>query len=261
MFFHLMSVANNSNVVIKTADTDCLIIGLGCKDKFHNSINIWFEVGTQNNVRLISLNQLYSHIGEKICKALPFYHAFTGCDYTSSFSRRGKVKPLKILENLDTIQDVFVRLSEQDEISDSDVSEIESFVCKMYGKKKLVSIDEARFHIFADHYKTKNNDQRLSSVKKLEGSSLPPCRKVVLKKIKRTCFVANMWMSSVSVHPPSLDPVNFGWKIVDGHYAIQWYDGDHCPRILDVVCEDAGENDDSNDEIDEELTQEGTIFF
>jgi hypothetical protein len=117
MFYHLTSVANNSNVIIKTADTDCLLIGLGCKDKFPTLINLWFEVGTQNNVRFISLNQLYRHIGEKLCKALPFYHAFTGCDYTSSFSRRGKVKPLKILENLEVVQDVFVNLSQQQELS------------------------------------------------------------------------------------------------------------------------------------------------
>jgi hypothetical protein len=127
----------------------------------------------------------------------------------------------------------------------------------MYGKKKLTSIDEARFHIFADHYKTKNSEQRLTSVKKLDGTSLPPCRKVLLQKIKRTCFIAKMWLSSLSPHPPSLDPVDCGWTIVNGCYEIKWYEGDHCPRTLDVICEDADEDDGSNDEINDELSKEG----
>ena len=32
---------------------------------------------------------------------------FTGCDYTASFSRKGKVRPLKYLEKNETMQEVF----------------------------------------------------------------------------------------------------------------------------------------------------------
>ena len=56
---------------------------------------IWVKSGIQskNNLRYISINQLSEQSGEPLYKALPFYHAFTGCDYKSSFNRKGKMKP------------------------------------------------------------------------------------------------------------------------------------------------------------------------
>ncbi len=50
------------------------------------------QVKTQGDM-FISLN--YHHLGPIQCKALPGYHALTGCDYTSSCFRKGKVSPLK----------------------------------------------------------------------------------------------------------------------------------------------------------------------
>ena len=91
MFFHLAKVNGPSNVVIRTADTDCLIIGLATQHMYQESMHVGLEVGTlgKNNLRFISLNQLYSYLGNDFCAALPAYHAFTGCDYTASFCRRG----------------------------------------------------------------------------------------------------------------------------------------------------------------------------
>ncbi|KAG1672188.1 Nuclear receptor subfamily 2 group E member 1 [Nymphon striatum] len=49
-------------------------------------------------------------------------------------------------------------------------------------------------------------------------------------------------MASVKANPPTLNPVSFGWKYGDdGSYKIKWYEGDYCPRILDVVCEEEEE--------------------
>ena len=87
MFFHLANVNVPSNVVIRTADTDCLIIGLASQHLYEESIHVWLEVGTlcQNTLRFINLNQLSSHLGNDLCAALPAYHAFTECDYAASF--------------------------------------------------------------------------------------------------------------------------------------------------------------------------------
>ena len=56
------------------------------------------------------MNQLYQKLGEKFCKALPAYHAVTGCDYTASFSRKGKIRPLKLLEKDEEIQEAFGKI-------------------------------------------------------------------------------------------------------------------------------------------------------
>ena len=69
--------------------TDCLIIGLSAMEKLAEDINVWIEAGVQltNSQWFISLNQLYITLGKTFCQSLPGYHAFTGCDYTTFFSR------------------------------------------------------------------------------------------------------------------------------------------------------------------------------
>ena len=44
-FFHVSSLENQSNVIIRTADTDYLITGPSYRKKLDPSLKIWFEVG------------------------------------------------------------------------------------------------------------------------------------------------------------------------------------------------------------------------
>ena len=81
---------------VTTADTDVLITVLGCISQIPLYIILCVEVGlySKNALRYINVNKLYGKIGDPVCKFLPAYHALTGCDYTASFSRKGKVRPL-----------------------------------------------------------------------------------------------------------------------------------------------------------------------
>jgi len=58
MFFHVSTLPRNTNVVVRTSDTDCLVIGLASVEKFPDNCNVWLEVGIQskNTQRYISLN-------------------------------------------------------------------------------------------------------------------------------------------------------------------------------------------------------------
>ena len=53
MIFHVTSIEENSNVVIRTADTDVLIIALGSITQIPRYINLWLEVGlySKNTLR------------------------------------------------------------------------------------------------------------------------------------------------------------------------------------------------------------------
>ena len=44
MIFNLTSIEKNSDVVIRIADTDVLIIALGCISQIPPYINLWLEV-------------------------------------------------------------------------------------------------------------------------------------------------------------------------------------------------------------------------
>ena len=58
------------------------------------------ETGKQgdNSLRYIDINEIAKEIGDTLCQSLPGFHSFTGCDYTAAFFKKGKKRPLKILE-------------------------------------------------------------------------------------------------------------------------------------------------------------------
>ena len=109
MIFHLTNLEENSKVIIRTSDTDVLVIALCCLEDIRVSINVSLEVGlyAKNSLRYIDVRKLFNKLGKDLCRALPAFHAFTGSDYTAAFSRKGKICPLKTLEKDKTAQTVF----------------------------------------------------------------------------------------------------------------------------------------------------------
>ena len=104
---------------------------------------------------------------------------FTGSNYTSSFSRK------------------------EDHLSDGKiVAEIQNFICKLYGTKRLASVDKARLKMFLRKYETKNLSKSLTKIKKLDATTLPPCCKVLHNNILRAKFASSMWVSSILSSPP-----------------------------------------------------------
>lgn len=87
-------------------------------------------------------------------------------------------------------------------------------------------------------------------MKKLDGSMLPPCKKVLLMKFKRTEMIARRWASSPFSQPPQEDPEQFGWTKDDNKYSILWYEGDATPSLCELKCEDDNELVLSDDDID-----------
>ena len=58
--------------------------------KCKQDVDIWIDFGTGQYRRLISINKSFQHLGQSTCLSLPFFHAFTGCDSTSSFYMKSK---------------------------------------------------------------------------------------------------------------------------------------------------------------------------
>ena len=168
-----------------------------------------------------------------------------GCDYTAAFSRKGKVRPFKCLENSEEAQYAFASLAVDLPTIKEEVSDIEKFICALYGNRKLDSVNDARFHIFCDKYKKKDENQSVTKVKSFDGSRVPPCKKVLTEKIKRTKCVARKWMTSVDALQPVWCPSDFGWKLDDGKYTIKWYDGEVAPKCLDTACTDGSTEDET----------------
>ena len=109
MIFHASCLAENYsstsdvNIVARSADTDKLIITIGCFQKLpekNQNLRLWLEMGTEtkkNTLRYVSGNQIYSPLCQLLSSALPAFHSLFGCDYAAAFSRKGKVRPFKCL--------------------------------------------------------------------------------------------------------------------------------------------------------------------
>ena len=156
------------SITIRTVDTDVLIIALG-------SPHVWIEMSIikKKNLRYISVNQIHDHFDEEFCKALPAFHAFTGCDYTASFNGKGKVTQLNVSEKNENVQLTFSKLSELDSITKEEINDIKLFVSTMYAKKKFTSVDEIRLVLFLKKYQPKMM-HFLTVWRKMDAASLPP---------------------------------------------------------------------------------------
>ena len=82
--------------------------------------NLWMDVGTaaKNNRRYISLTEICSMLGSSLCAALPGFHALTGSNYTSSFVRKGKVRPFKNLQNQTATQNACAMMARNTDVPD-----------------------------------------------------------------------------------------------------------------------------------------------
>ena len=110
------------------------------------------------------------------------------------------------------------------------------------------SVDEARLDMFMKKCQPKKNENIIPSIKKMDGSSLIPCRRVVLQKLKRTNFICSIWLNAFSPHPPGFNQENRGWLMQDGVYKILWFE-DFSPMPVEDIFEedDEAENEGIDD--------------
>ena len=141
----------------------------------------------------------------------------------------------------------FKKLGESPVIPLDLLTDFEAFVCSMYGKPHLTSVNLARNALFHQHFAPKNRFQPLYKIKGTDPSNLPPCRSVLLEKLKRTNLVVSVWKTAIISHSCSWDPQENGWILKDGHYALKWFEGRQVPED---VCNHI------DDDLDAELTND-----
>ncbi len=67
-----------TDLVARASDTDVFIILLDHAQEFN--CEVWLDTG---NKQYVSISKIASPIGLDMCRALPGFHALTGCDYTA----------------------------------------------------------------------------------------------------------------------------------------------------------------------------------
>ena len=137
------------------------------------------------------VSQIIDYIGRSKALALPGFHAFTGCDTTSSFMGHGKVTAWKVWISYPAATIAFLELSTPVEHMDKllpILPIIETFVNKLFLgiSNDHTSVDEARLDALV--HKSK------------DFSNLPPSSDALFQKVLRTAMqVCCDTLSSINV--------------------------------------------------------------
>ncbi|GFN93832.1 DNA damage-inducible protein din7 [Plakobranchus ocellatus] len=138
-------------------------------------------------------------------------HAFTGCNSTSCFAGKGKLKALKMLEGDQDHQDTFSRIGTLETISGQDMQVIKTFVCQLYGKPSHTSVDKVRYDKVRQCFKGKKGI--LSNSEGVDLSQMPPCQDVLMLHPQRANFQIKIWRVSSSNFPDLPKPENNRWRL------------------------------------------------
>ena len=111
---------------------------------------MWIGFGKTKDFRWLPIHDITAEL-EMPVSALPFFHAFTGCDTTSAFRGKGKKSAWQVWEVFPDVTEVFSRLSSMpDSVTDNDMEMLEAFVCIMYDRATCTfKVNDARFELFA----------------------------------------------------------------------------------------------------------------
>ena len=123
---------------MRSPDTDVFLLLLSFTKLKDNPLI--FDIGTANKRRRINITNISEKMGKPLCDAILGLHAFTGCDSTSCFAGKGKIKALTMLHKDSKLVDLFAEFGTSECITNSDIAELEAFVCKLYGNSSYTKV-------------------------------------------------------------------------------------------------------------------------
>jgi hypothetical protein len=257
------SMAPNDTIVVRSPDTDVFIILLSYS--FDICCQVLFDTGNGNTRRLLSINSIASTLDAETVRALPAFHAFTGCDCTSAFVRRGKKGPFKVMTSNRQFINVFCQVGLTANPLDVNIlNDLERFVCCMYGQQHQSETSKVRSNIFQSRYGSKYMASlSAGSNTGIDLSLLPPCRMTLHKHCLRANYQSFIWRHAHVAYPEVPSPHGLGWlKDSDGILQIDWVEGDILPTDAVDVMENDQHIDISNEDeyigIQYHLTEEDT---
>ena len=248
---HLLNIASSrsedATITVRSPDTDVFVILL----KYSSDVKqrILFDTGVGDKRRLIDVKKVAEIVGKDICSVLPSLHAFTGCDTTSAFVRKGKLAPLKTLQRNPKFVSTFAQLGVTVQIPPHVLLDLEEFVCILYRGRssRTADINKLRFEKFQERFDA--SSELLSCYEGIDMSLLPPCRDSLRMHVQRANYQALVWNTAHKQKPDIPSPVGNGWKkAADGHrLKIEWTDGHLMPaELVDVLVDDQSVTDEDD---------------
>ena len=167
------------HIRVKSPASDIFFILLYYAQKLGDS-TVLFDTGNGNKKRLIDVSSLSQELTHAYCSELLSLHAFSGCDSTSAFKGKGKLKPLKLVKDSPRFIEAFATLGNSWDIPDSLLLDLEEYTCLLYNRKQFKSVDDLRYHMF----KEKCDGEEISPGLNVDLSTLPPCKRSLMQHVR-----------------------------------------------------------------------------
>ena len=211
MFVHVQhAAALYPRILIKTVDSDVVVIALSAFHRIHGLRELWLEFGVGKHLKYIPVHEIAVSLGRQTSNALLFFHAFSGCDTTSSLKGKGKKSFNEAWKKMPSVTPVFERVAtSQGEISGADRDLLEEFIVTLYcatfdGQK----VNDARRYLFTSKGKTMEN--------------IPPTAAALSEHIKRSVLQARKWYHCLEATRVVQDPAHWGWMKEDQIFFPVW---------------------------------------
>ncbi|CAG9823856.1 unnamed protein product [Phaedon cochleariae] len=203
LLIHVKSaiLSGHKNILISTVDSDVIVIAAA---KFHEleqmgMQDLWFEFGVGKNRRYFSLSVILRGLSVEKCAALPFFHAYTGCDTVSSFHGIGKTRAWNVWGKMQEMTDVFIRLSSTDIITEEDFDKIQLFTVMMYDvTSQTETVNECRRVLYTQKNRSVEN--------------IPPTEGALRQHLRRAMLQSRIWIKCLELQPYIPNATNWGWK-------------------------------------------------
>lgn len=186
-------------ILIRTVDTDVVVLAIAL---FHAlSIDeLWIAFGVKKHYRYIAVHTIANRLGREKAKGLPFFHAVTGCDTTSSFSSIGKKTAWDTWTAFPEITETFVSLSSMPvSISTEILDRLQRFVVLLYDRTcQYTQVNETRKMLFA---------------KGRQLDRIPPTEAALREHVKRSAYQAGFcWGQALVAQQQLPSPGAWGWE-------------------------------------------------
>ena len=97
-------------IIVHSEDTDVRLLCIAFASQI--AVPMYQKCKSSTRTTYIDITSASLIQGESVSKALPGYHAYTGCDSVSCFAGRGKLSGLKLLKCNEAYQSLFTKLGQ-----------------------------------------------------------------------------------------------------------------------------------------------------
>ena len=210
IFLHLSdaALAGHTKACIRTVDSDIVVLAIGFFHEIGTLTQLWIGFGKGKHYREIPIHEICNRLGRDVCRALPLFHALSGCDTTSQLLGIGKKTAWDRWTCMPEITQVLLSVLDNPEsftLNSLGMSSLERFCVIMYSKScSSQTLNDARLKLFSNGTKTLD--------------TLPPTSAAYFQHVRRSilqaCYFWKQSLLSMQVIP---DYASWGWK----------YDGKH----------------------------------